>query len=129
MANYLVTAVRTGEEGSGMGGMSLILIDTTLPGVKIRKMETQFDNAHNTTFITLTNVRVHKSQLIGEEGSGFLYIMHNFNHERYLICIDACRKSRICFTEAFKYAMSRKTFGKPLISHQIIRYKLAEMIR
>lgn len=48
---------------------------------------------------------------------GFQYIMHNFNHERWVICVDAVRKSRLCYSEAFHYAMSRKTFGKPLVSH------------
>lgn len=49
-----------------MTGISLILIDAKLPGVKIRKMETQFDNSHNTTFITLSNVKVHKDFIIGD---------------------------------------------------------------
>lgn len=40
MADFLTTAVRTGDPDSGMSGISLILIDTDLPGVKIRKMET-----------------------------------------------------------------------------------------
>lgn len=55
--------------------------------------------------------------------------MHNFNHERWTICVDATRKARLCYQLAFHYAMKRKTFGKPLISHQIVRYKLAEMAR
>eukprot|EP01095_Lingulamoeba_sp_RSL-Kostka_P014482 TRINITY_DN6325_c0_g1_i1.p1 TRINITY_DN6325_c0_g1~~TRINITY_DN6325_c0_g1_i1.p1 ORF type:complete len:417 (+),score=173.54 TRINITY_DN6325_c0_g1_i1:41-1291(+) len=127
MGDFFTTAVRTGEEG--MGGISLLLLPRELPGIKIRKLETQFDNSHNTTFITLEDVRVHKKYLIGEEGMGFLYIVHNFNHERFVISAGTCRSARVCYELAFKYALTRKTFGKPLIKHQLIRFKLAEMAR
>jgi alkylation response protein AidB-like acyl-CoA dehydrogenase len=67
--------------------------------------------------------------LIGEENLGFMLIMSNFNHERFVICVGACRSARLCYEIAFKHAMSRETFGKPLIQHQLIRFKLAEMAR
>ncbi|KRX07246.1 Ankyrin repeat-containing domain [Pseudocohnilembus persalinus] len=126
-AKYICTLARTG--GPGMSGLSLLIIDSELPGVKIRKMETQFDNAHSTTFITLTNVKVHKSMLIGKEGQGFKAIMLNFNHERWIIAIGSVRQARNLYTLSFKYALKRKTFNQPLINHQIIRYKLAQMAR
>eukprot|EP00754_Rhynchopus_humris_P019422 Rhum_TRINITY_DN14641_c10_g1::Rhum_TRINITY_DN14641_c10_g1_i2::g.103182::m.103182 len=126
-ADYFTTLVRTG--GKGMFGLSLLLIDRRLPGVSVRKMETQFDNAHSTTFVTLDKVRVPCSMLIGKENQAFRYIMHNFNHERFVIAASACRSARLCYEEAFKYALQRKTFGKFLIDHQIIRAKLAEMLR
>ena len=126
-ADYFTTLVRTG--GKGMFGLSLLLIDRRLPGVSVRKMETQFDNAHSTTFVTLDKVRVPCSMLIGKENQAFRYIMHNFNHERFVIAAGACRSARLCYEEAFKYALQRKTFGRFLIDHQIIRAKLAEMLR
>jgi len=126
-ADYFTTAVRTG--GPGMGGLSLLLIDRNLPGIKLRKMETQFDSASSTTFITFEDVRVPVTYLIGAENMGFMMIMQNFNHERFLISAKATRISRQLFEASIKYAMERETFGKKLITHQIIRYKLAEMIR
>jgi alkylation response protein AidB-like acyl-CoA dehydrogenase len=68
-----------------MGGISLLLLEKTMPGINIRKMETQFDNAHNTTMITLEDVKVPVKNLIGEENMGFMLILHNFNHERFVI--------------------------------------------
>jgi hypothetical protein len=56
--------------GPGMGGISLLLLEKEMAGISIRKMETQFDNCHNTTFITLEDVRVPKKNLIGEENQG-----------------------------------------------------------
>lgn len=58
--------------GAGMSGISLLLLEKDMPGISIRKMETQFDNSHNTTFITLEDVRVPKKNLIGEENQGTL---------------------------------------------------------
>jgi len=125
-ADYFTMAVRTGDK-PGMGGISLLLIDRNTPGIDIRKMQTQGDNAHNTTFITLENVKVPAKNLIGKENMGFMLILRNFNHERFVIASSATRQSRVCFEQAFKYAMTRKTFGKRLVDHQIIRFKLAEM--
>jgi len=126
-ADFFTTAVRTG--GPGMGGISLLLLEKNMPGMKIRKMETQFDSCHNTTFITLDNVKVPEKNLIGEENQGFMLLMTNFNHERFVISVSSTRHARMCFEEAIKYAMTRETFGRKLIQHQIIRFKLAEMAR
>jgi len=100
-----------------MAGLSLLLLERNMPGIKIRKMETQFDSASSTTFITLENVKVPTKNLIGEEGMGFMYIVHNFNHERFVIATSVVRACRLCYEEAFKWAMTRKTFGKPLMKH------------
>ncbi len=102
--------MRTGEDG--FGGISLLLIDRNAKGVSVRKMETQFDNAHSTTFITFEDVEVPVNHLIGEENSGFMLILTNFNHERFIIAAGACRAARLCYELAFKYAMSRETFGE-----------------
>ncbi|CAG8529509.1 7793_t:CDS:2, partial [Paraglomus occultum] len=56
-------------------------------------------------------------------------IMHNFNHERMGIAIEANRFARVCYEEAIKYAHKRRTFGKKLIEHPVIRNKLAHMAR
>jgi len=126
-ADFFTVAVRTG--GPGMEGLSLLLLEKGMPGISIRKMQTQFDTAHNTTFIELDDVKVPVKNLIGEENMGFMLMMLNFNHERFVISTSSARMSRLCYEEAMKYALSRETFGKPLIQHQIIRFKLAEMAR
>jgi len=127
MADYFTCAVRTGDEG--MGGISLLLLERNMPCVSVRKMETQFDTAHSTTFVTLTDVKVPVSNLIGQENAGFMLLLTNFNHERFVIAAGTCRMARLCYEEAITYAMERETFGKKLVGHQIIRYKLAEMVR
>jgi alkylation response protein AidB-like acyl-CoA dehydrogenase len=56
-------------------------------------------------------------------------VMHNFNHERWGFVVQANRFARVCYEEAFKYAHRRRTFGKKLIEHPVIRAKLADMAR
>lgn len=92
-------------------------------------MKTQFDTTHSTTFIEFAKVRVPARFLIGRENTGFRLIMQNFNHERWVISVAACRMARLCYEEAFKWALDRRTFGKRLVEHQLVRYKLAEMAR
>ena len=55
--------------------------------------------------------------------------MSNFNHERWALCVQSNRFARVCLEESVKYAMRRKTFGKRLIDHPVIRWKVAEMAR
>lgn len=127
IADFFTLAART--SGSGPRGLSLLLVDAKTPGLHIRKMETQFDTCHGTTFLTFDNVLVPVANLIGEEGQAFKYLLLNFNHERFVLSISTCRFARLCYSESLKYCVRRKTFGKLLGEHQMIRWKLAEMAR
>ncbi|KKF93419.1 Acyl-CoA dehydrogenase [Ceratocystis platani] len=124
--DYFTTAVRTG--GPGMEGVSLLLIERG-PGVSTRRMDCQGVWSSGTTYITFEDVKVPVENLIGKENKGFRVIMTNFNHERIGIIIQSLRFSRVCFEESVKYASKRKTFGKRLIDHPVIRLKLAHMAR
>ncbi|CAI2187120.1 4685_t:CDS:2 [Funneliformis geosporum] len=126
-AHYFTVAVRTG--GTGMGGISLLLIERDMPGVKTRQMLCSGVWASGTSYITFEDVKVPKSNLIGKENGGFKCIMHNFNHERMGIAIQATRFARVCYEESMKYAHKRRTFGKKLVEHDVIRNKLAHMAR
>ncbi|KAF2836947.1 acyl-CoA dehydrogenase NM domain-like protein [Patellaria atrata CBS 101060] len=126
-SEYFTTAVRTG--GSGMNGVSVLLIERSMGGVSTRKMDCQGVWSSGTTYITFEDVKVPVENLIGKENQGFKVIMTNFNHERIGIIIQCVRFSRVCYEESVKYAHKRKTFGKRLIDHPVIRLKLAHMAR
>ncbi len=125
-AEFFTTAVRTG--GPGMGGVSLLLIERG-PGVTTKQMNCMGVWASGTTYITFEDVKVPVENLIGKENRGFRYIMHNFNHERWSIVVQANRFARVCLEEAVKFATRRKAFGKRLIDQPVIRAKVAEMAR
>jgi len=126
-ADYFTTAVRTGGEGAK--GLSMLLIERSLGGVETRRMECQGVWPSGTTFVTFTDVKVPKSNIIGEVGYGFKQIMYNFNHERWALTVQVARMARTCLEESITYARKRRTFGKRLIEHQVIQHKIGEMGR
>ena len=112
-----------------MNGISLLLLERNMPGITCKKMPTQGWASSNTAYITFDDVKVPVENVIGEENQGFLAIMLNFNHERFAGIVMSLRGCRVCVEEAIKYARVRQTFGKRLIDHQVIRHKIAEMVR
>jgi acyl-CoA dehydrogenase len=126
-ADYFTTAVRTG--GPGMDGLSLILIEADRSGVWRTGLKKQGWWASDTASIYFDGVRVPAENLIGGENRGFAGIVHNFNGERLGMAAGACASARVCLEEAVKWAQLRETFGKRLADHQVIRHKIAEMLR
>ncbi|KAF7178529.1 hypothetical protein CNMCM7691_007228 [Aspergillus felis] len=121
-ADYCTAAVRTG--GPGRGGISLLVIPLTAPGVTRRRMHNSGVNASGSTFIEFDDVRVPVDNLIGKENKGFPLIMSNFNPERLALACAALRLARVCAEDAFHYAVQRETFGAPLIQRQAIQSKI-----
>ncbi|EEQ98402.1 Acyl-CoA dehydrogenase, putative [Perkinsus marinus ATCC 50983] len=126
-SDYFSVAVRTG--GPGMKGISMLLVERGMPGLRTTRMDCQGVLSSGTTFVELDDVKVPVENLIGKDNDGFKVIMYNFNHERWGLIIQALRFSRILYELSFKYAQKRKTFGKTLMEHPVIRWKLAEMSR
>ncbi len=81
----------------------------------------------DTATLHFDNVRVPAANLIGEENAGFRIIMRNFNAERLGMAAAAVGFAQACLDEAVEWARARKTFGKHLIEHQVVRHKLVEM--
>ena len=126
-ADYLTVAVRTG--GDGAGGVSLLLIDANSPGITRTALKKMGWWMSDTASIHFDEVRVPAENLIGYENAGFFGIMSNFNAERIGMAAQALAFSRVCIEDAAAWAVERQTFNKPLIKHQVIRHKFAEMTR
>lgn len=126
-ADYLTVAVRTG--GSGMGGISLMLIETDRPGVSRTRLDKMGWHCSDTAAIHFDSVEVPPENLIGPENGGFAGIMRNFNSERLGMAHGCCAMARVALHEAVEWATTRETFGKRLAQHQSIRIKLADCAR
>jgi acyl-CoA dehydrogenase len=124
-ADYLTVAVRTGGEGAS--GVSLLLIEGDTPGLARTKLNKMGWWASDTATLHFDDCCVPTENLIGEEGQGFKIIMQNFNSERMGMAASCTAYARVCLDEAIAYAKERKTFGKPLAQHQVIRHKLVDM--
>ena len=125
-ANWFTTAVRTGDAGAS--GVSTLLIPADLPGVSRRLLDRkQGWWCSDTATIYFDNVLVPEENLIGLENKGFGVIMTNFNSERLAMSAAMEAFSRVCLEDAAEWSRNRKTFGKRLCDHQVIRHKIAEM--
>jgi len=125
-ANWVSTAVRTGGEGAR--GVSMLLIPTDAAGFSRTPLDRkQGWWASDTATLYFDNVRVPATHLIGEENKGFLVIMTNFNGERMGMAASMEAYGRVCLEEAVNWARERRTFGKRLADHQVIRHKFAQM--
>ena len=126
-ADYLTVACKTGKHG--LTGTTLMVIERQFPGVKTTRMKKMGWLCSDTAIINFDNVKVPKANVIGKVGKGFMYVMENFNNERLSLAAQAVAGSRVCMEEAIKYAKVRKTFGKPLIANQGIRWKIMEVCK
>ena len=126
-ADYITLAVRTGD--AGLGGISLILVETERAGVSRTRLEKMGWHASDTATIHFDNVEVPAANLIGNENQGFGGIMRNFNGERLGMAQQAAAYSRVCYEDALDWARQRETFGRPLATRQSIRHKLARMLQ
>jgi acyl-CoA dehydrogenase len=126
-ADWLTCAVRTG--GPGAGGVSLLLIEMDAPGVSRTRLDKMGWRCSDTAAIHFEDVQVSVDNLIGPENGGFIGIMRNFNSERLGMAMGCCAFARVALREAVEWAQQRETFGKPLLGHQSIRIKLADMAR
>lgn len=125
-ASYFVIAARTG--GDGLGGISLFFVEANTPGFSRTAIERKMGWwSSDTATLYFDNCRVPAHNLMGRENKGFLAIMNNFNFERLYMCAQMLGMARRCLDESIRYAQQRQTFGKPLLAHQVIRHKIAEM--
>jgi len=126
-ADYVLTAVRTG--GPGIGGLSLLLIDTALPGIQREPLEgLKWYNASMGS-IRFEATRVPGDCLIGAENRAFQALARQFNIERFSGVAAALAMGRVCVAEALAFAQQREAFGKRLIEHQAMRHKLVDLVR
>ncbi|TNE27355.1 MAG: acyl-CoA dehydrogenase, partial [Alphaproteobacteria bacterium] len=126
-ADYITLAVRTGE--AGMGGVSLLLVETERAGVSRTRLDKMGWLASDTATIHFDDVEVPAENLIGPENQGFGGIMRNFNGERLGMAQQAAAYARLCYEDALDWARQRETFGRPLVTRQAIRHKLARMLQ
>ncbi|MCW2607579.1 MAG: putative acyl CoA dehydrogenase [Frankiales bacterium] len=127
-ADFVTVAVRTG--GEGHGGISLLVVDKGMPGFTVsRRLDKMGWRCSDTAELSFDGVRVPASNLVGEEGSGFLQIMQQFQSERLGLAVQAYATAQRCLDLTLPWVRDRETFGRPLASRQVVRHKVARMAR
>jgi alkylation response protein AidB-like acyl-CoA dehydrogenase len=123
MAETYVVFARTGPQGSR--GVSAFIVDGNSPGVSAEKLRTMGMPGWHLGRPRFEDVEVPQENLLGGEGQGFRVAMQTFDRSRPVVAAQAVGLAQGAIDLAVDYAMRRHTFGKPLLEHQGIQFKLA----
>ena len=123
----LVLMARTGD--SGAKGISCFLIPADLPGIEYGKNEPKMGWKNQPTrLVSLTDVKVSKKNLVGEEGNGFKIAMQGLDGGRINIATCSIGTAQSALEEAQNYMNQREQFGKKISEFQAMQFKIADMV-
>ncbi|WP_339388499.1 acyl-CoA dehydrogenase family protein [Vibrio caribbeanicus] len=124
--DVLVVMARTG--GPGAKGVSAFVVPADANGISYGRKEPKMGwNSQPTRSITFDNVLVEKSNLLGEEGQGFIFAMKGLDGGRINIATCSVGTAQHALEQATQYMQERKQFGKPIADFQALQFKLADM--
>lgn len=125
--NVAVVIVRTGDVGDSHG-MTAFAIEKGTPGFTSGKKENKLGmRASETAELIFSDCRVHKSQMLGKEGDGFVQALKVLDGGRISIAALGLGIAMGAFDAALKYSKERHQFNQPIASFQGISFKLADM--
>ena len=127
ISDYCLLVTRTSSGAKKQAGITNFLVDTRLPGIEIRKIETLGQRAIGTTQVFYNDVAVPASAVLGEVDGGWDAVDAYLWYER--LCLSAARTgaATAAFDYALQYAKGREQFGRPIGKFQAIAHKLADM--
>jgi len=127
-ADFLTLLARTSED-PGYHSFSLFVVPTSLEGFQVsRKLDKLGVRCSDTAELFFDNMRVPSENLIGQEGEGFIYQMQQFQHERFSSMPGGYIATRDMIDMTVKHIRERVVFGKPLISKQVLRHRIADWL-
>ncbi|HEX2175621.1 MAG TPA: acyl-CoA dehydrogenase family protein [Nocardioidaceae bacterium] len=127
-ADFVTTAVRTGD--AGRTGVSLLVVETGTPGFTVsRRLDKMGWLCSDTAELSFDDARVPVANLVGEENGGFGLLMQQFVAERLGLAVHAYGIAQRCLDLTRGYVAVRETFGRPLVSRQVVQHQLVEMHR
>ena len=116
------------DKAAGKKGISCFLVPTATPGYSVARVERKMgQHASDTCQIVFDNCRVPATALLGKEGEGYKIALSNLEAGRIGIASQAVGMARSAYEAAVRYAKDRQTFGVPIIEHQAVNFRLADM--
>jgi alkylation response protein AidB-like acyl-CoA dehydrogenase len=126
-SELVIVAART-SPGERHEGISLVVVEEGMPGFRRgRHLEKVGMHAQDTAELFFDGCEVPSENLLGEEGSGFRYLMRNLAQERLSIAVAAVAAAQAALGWTVEHVRSRKAFGATLGSLQSVRHQLAEL--
>jgi alkylation response protein AidB-like acyl-CoA dehydrogenase len=125
----LVIVFAVTDPAAGKRGISAFLVPTDTPGYEVVRVEHKLGlHATDTCQIQLQDVRIPLENRLGEEGEGYRIALANLEGGRIGIAAQAVGMARAAYEVARDYARERESFGKPLVEHQAVAFRLADML-
>jgi acyl-CoA dehydrogenase len=118
---------RTAGAAGDARGITAFLVPTDTPGFRAEHMWWTFNMPSDHAEVTLKDVRVPASTILGEEGEGLTVAQHFVHENRIRQAASSVGAAQYCIDESVRYARARKTWGKPLAVNQAIQFPLAEL--
>ena len=126
MSDVVIVVAKTDPE-AGAKGISLVLVEAEREGFrKGRNLEKIGLKAQDTSELFFDDIRVPMTNLLGEEGKGFVYLMQELAWERLQLSISAVANTEAAVEWTIDYTKQREAFGQPIHDFQNTRFKLAE---
>ena len=126
-ADVVIVVAKT-DPTMGAKGTSLILVDADTPGFERgRNLDKIGQHSADTSELFFNDVRVPKTNMLGQEGRGFIHLMEELPQERLSIAIGCQAGAQRAFDEAVKFVKDRKAFGKTVFEFQNTKFSLAQM--
>ena len=129
-ADFITMVVRTSPplEGSPHSGISMFIVDTSLPGFEVsQKLSKSGMKMSDTALLYLDDVRLPASALLGVEGEGFKQIMWELQGERMAAAVFGLAGAQAVLDAAVDYAHQREAFGQPIGQFQALSHRLVEL--
>jgi butyryl-CoA dehydrogenase len=116
------------DPAQGKKGISAFIVPTKTPGWTVARVEHKLgQNATDTCHIVFDNLRLTPDHMLGQEGEGYRIALANLEGGRIGIAAQSVGMARAAYEAAVAYAKQRETFGKPIIEHQAVAFRLADM--
>jgi butyryl-CoA dehydrogenase len=116
------------DPAAGKAGLSAFIIPTSTPGYQVVRVEhTMGQRSSDHCQIAFEHCEVLPEQMLGEEGEGLRIALGNLEGGRIGVAAQSVGMARAAYDAALSYAKQRHTFGKPIIEHQAVGFRLADM--
>ena len=116
------------DKAAGKKGISAFIVPTDSAGYVVARIEDKLgQHASDTAQIAFENCHVPAANLLGPEGLGYRIALSNLEGGRISIAAQSVGMARAAFEAALKYAHERVSFGKPIVEHQAVNFRLADM--
>ncbi len=118
----------THDPGRGPRGISAFVLDARQPGVVVHPPEKKMGlHSSRTSMVTLEDAHVPAENLLGEEGQGYKIALATLDHSRLGIAAQSLGIAQAAIDAALRYSKEREQFGRPIIDHQAVGFRLADM--